>query len=171
LSDCENLRRGVQWGAMKPPQRLRLEPRPSRIGCAAVAVGCAMTSILFGSLPLSMAAVLPGAAAILAVLASGLWRCAGRGVPALLHVGIDRRITVTDLDGRSRAGVILDDSYVGVWLTTIVWRRDGMPWWRPARTMLVLPDTLGRDEFRRLRVVLRYGRPAGNGDASGEEAG
>jgi len=156
---------------MKPPQRLRLEPRPSRIGCALVAAACTMTSILLGSLPLSMAAVLPAAAAILAVLASGLWRCTGRGVPALLHVGIDRRITVTDRDGRSRAGVILDDSYVGAWLTTIVWRRDGMPWWRPARTMLVLPDTLGRDEFRRLRVVLRYGRPAATGDTSGEEAG
>jgi len=156
---------------MKPPPRLRLEPRPSRLGCALVAAGCVMTSILLASLPLPMAAVLPGIAAILAVLASGLRRCAGRGVPALLHVGIDRRITVTDRDGRSRTGAVLDDSYVGAWLTTIAWRCDGMPWWRPARTIVVLPDTLSRDEFRRLRVVLRYGRPAAAGERSGEAAG
>ena len=136
-----------------------------------VAAACAMTSILLGSLQLPIGVVLPGIAAVLAVLASGLWRCTGRGVPALLHVGIDRRITVTDRDGRSRAGLILDDSYVGAWLTTIVWRRDGMPWWHPARSILVLPDTLPEDEFRQLRVVLRYGRPAVVGATSGEDDG
>jgi hypothetical protein len=121
-------------------------------------------------LPLPVTAVVPAAAVVAVVLVSGLWRCTGRGVPALLHIGIDRRITVTDRDGRSRAGMIQDDSYVGAWLTTIVWRWDGMPWWRPARAIVVLPDTLPRDEFRRLRVVLRYGRP-GTGGRSGEEAG
>jgi hypothetical protein len=156
---------------MKPPPRLRLEPRPSRIGCAAIMAACTMTSILLALLPLPMVAMFAGAAIILAVLVSGLWRCTGRGVPALLHVGIDRRITVTDREGRSRAGVILDDSYVGAWLTTIVWRRDAMPWWRPARAIVVLPDTLPEDEFRRLRVVLRYGRPAAAGATNGEEAG
>jgi len=44
-----------------------------------------------------------------------------------------------------------------------------MPRWRPARTIVVLPDTLAADEFRRLRVALRYGRPVG-GATSGEEA-
>ncbi len=155
---------------MKLPPRLRLEPRPSRIGYAFVATLCALTLILLGSLSLPIAATVPAAAAVLAVLASGLWRCTGRGVPALLHVGIDRSITVTDRDGRSRAGLILDDSYVGAWLTTIVWRWDGMPWWHPALAIVVLPDTLPEDEFRRLRVVLRYGRPVGD-ETSGEEAG
>ena len=40
-----------------------------------------------------------------------------------------------------------------------------------ARTIVVLPDTLPADDFRRLRVVLRYGRPAAGGATSGEEAG
>jgi len=158
-------------GAMKPAPRLRLEPHPSRIGCAFVASTCAMTAVLIGWLPLPIAAAVPASAVVLAVLFSGLWRCTGRGVPALLHVGIDRRITVTGRDGRSRAGTILDDSYVGAWLTTIVWRADGMSWWRPARAIVVLPDTLPEDEFRRLRVVLRYGRPATVGETRGEEAG
>jgi hypothetical protein len=158
-------------GAMKPSPRLRLEPRPSRIGCAFVATACAMTAILLGLLPLPMTAAVPATVTVLVVLVSGLWRCTGRGVPALLHVGIDRGMTVTGRDGRSRAGVILDNSYVGAWLTTIVWRADGIRWWRPARTIVVLPDTLPEDEFRRLRVVLRYGRPVAVGKTSGEEAG
>jgi hypothetical protein len=156
---------------MKPAPRLRLEPRPSRFGGLAVAAGCAATSVLLALLPLPIAAVVPIASAILGVLWSGLRRCAGRGVPALLHVGLDRRITVTDRDGRSCDGAILDDSYVGAWLTTIVWRADGTPWWHPARAIVVLPDTLPEDDFRRLRVALRYGRPAAAGGTSAEEAG
>jgi len=101
------------------------------------------------------------AAMVTVVLVSGLRRCAGRGVPALLHVGIDRRVTVTDRTGRSRDGTILDASYVGSAVTTLVWRADGDRWWRPARTMLFLRDSLPPDEFRRLRVLLRYGRPPG----------
>ena len=48
---------------------------------------------------------------------------------------------------------------------------DGLPVTDPARTIVVLPDTLPADEFRRLRVVLRYGRPVAVGRSSGEEAG
>lgn len=118
------------------------------------------------SLPLGVAAA--GGCLVAAVLVSSLWQCTGRGVPALLHVGLDRRITVTGSDGRSQSGAILDDSYVGPWLTVIVWRADGLRWWRPARAVIVLPDTLLPEDFRRLRVVLRYGRAAGT---SGEDAG
>jgi hypothetical protein len=155
---------------MKLLPLLRLEPRRSRIGCALITAACAMTSLLLALLPLPLAACVAGAAAILGVLATGLRRFVGRGVPALVHVGIDRRITVTDRGGRSRTGSILDDSYVGAWLTTIIWSADGDPWWLPARAILVLPDTLPRDEFRRLRVVLRYGRPVAEGETSGTEA-
>ena len=118
------------------------------------------------------AAVTLGCTAIvIAVLVTGLRRCAGRGVAAIVHVGIDRRITVTDRNGRSCTGTILDDSYVGSALTTIVWRADGDPWWRLARTMLFVPDSLPPDDFRHLRVVLRYGRPPGDAATSGVDAG
>ena len=156
---------------MKLAPRLRVAPRPSRIGCALITAACAATSILLALLPLPPGAGILGAAAILAVLVSGLRRCAGRGVPSLFDVGIDRRITVRDCDGRSRAGSILDDSYVGACMTTIIWRADGDPWWHPARSILVLPDTLPRDEFRQLRVVLRYGRPVAGEETSGADAG
>jgi hypothetical protein len=155
---------------MKPLPRLRLEPSPSRIGCAAIGAACAATSILLAMLPLPTAGYIAGGCAVLAVLASGLWRCTGRGVPAIVHVGLDRRITVTDRGGRSRSGAILDHSYVGALLTTIVWQPDGAPWWRPAPAILVLPDTLPADDFRRLRVALRYGRAPVAAATSGVDA-
>lgn len=105
------------------------------------------------------------------VAARAFWRCTGRGVPALVHVGHDRRITTSSRDGRSHDGVVLDDSYVGAWVTTIVWRRDGASRLAPAESILILPDTLPVDEFRRLRVLLRYGRPTIDEDTSGRVAG
>jgi hypothetical protein len=155
---------------MQAPQRLRLVPRPSRIGCASVSAACAISAVLLAAVPLPLALLLPSAAIILVVLAKGLWHCTGRGVPALLHVGIDRRITVTAFDARSRGGTILDDSFVGAWLTTIVWQPDGMPWWHPAPAIVVFPDMLAPEEFRRLRVALRYGRLAAAAAASGDDA-
>jgi hypothetical protein len=116
---------------MRPPPRLRLEPRPSRIARAMVASGCAAMATLVLALPLDAWAT---AGALLAVaLAAGrsVWHCAGRGVPVLLHIGHDRRLAVTGRDGRSHDGEILDDTYVGARLTTIVWRPDRAAWFRP----------------------------------------
>jgi len=160
--------------AMKSHRRLRVEPRPSRIACTAILVVCSATAALIAMLRMPVTVTLGCAAIVTAVLVSSLWRCSGRGVPALLHVGIDRRAAVTDRSGRSLEGAILDASYVGSTLTTLVWRADGDRWWRPARTMLFLTDSLPPDEFRRLRVVFRYGRSPGEAveaATSGDDAG
>lgn len=156
---------------MKPTPRLRLEPRPSRIGVAATVAGAAAVVALVAALPLEPWLT---AAAVLATLVGtvrGVRTCAGRGVPLLLHVGLDRRLSVTTRDGRSHDGAILDASYVGAHVTTVVWRPDATPWYVPARTILILPDSLPGDDFRRLRVVLRYGEPAIDKVASGVDAG
>ena len=71
----------------------------------------------------------------------------------------------------ARAARILDDSYVGARLTTIVWRPDGAPLVMPVRAIVILPDTLAADDFRRLRVLLRYGQPGDDEDASERDAG
>ena len=92
-------------------------------------------------------------------------------MPAILHVGHDRRITASLRDGRSRDGSIQDDSYVGEHLTTIVWRPDHAPRWKRARTILILPDMLSREDFRRLRVLMRYGRAVVEEETSGRVAG
>jgi hypothetical protein len=60
-------------------------------------------------------------------------------------------------DGRLVAGQVRSATYVGASLTSIVWRPDGA---RLSRTVLVLPDMLPDDDFRKLRVMLRYARSA-----------
>ena len=156
---------------MKPLPRLRLEPRPSRIACAAIASVCAAMASLVLLLPLDWWMTAAALLAIIGVAGRGFWRCTGRGVPALLHVGHDRRITATARDGRPRDGSILDDSYVGAHVTTIVWCPDRASRFSPARTILILRDMLPADEFRRLRVLLRYGRLVVDEETSGRDAG
>jgi hypothetical protein len=151
--------------------RLRLEPRPSRIGFALNTIGCSAATVLLASLALPWPVAGAGIAAIGIAFRSGHRQCVGRGVPAIAHVGIDRTITVTDRRGRSCDGVILADSHVGAMLTTIVWRANAAPWWRPAGVILVLPDTLPIDEFRRLRIFLRYGVPSTEAATNGVDAG
>jgi hypothetical protein len=45
---------------------------------------------------------------------------------------------------------------VGSVLTTIVWRRDGA---RRSHAIAILPDMLHAEDFRKLRLLLRLGRP------------
>ncbi len=156
---------------VKSPPRLRLEPRPTRIGVAWVVASSAAVAALVLALPVDPWATAGSLVAVLVAAARGFRLCAGRGVPALLHVGVDRRLAVTARDGRTRQGSILDASYVGASVTTIVWRPDDAPRLVPARAILILPDTLPGDDFRRLRVLLRYGRPASESVASGVDAG
>jgi len=53
------------------------------------------------------------------------------------------------------AGHVRSSTRVSAALTSIVWRADGARW---SRAILVLPDMLPADDFRRLRVMLRYAR-------------
>ena len=81
-------------------------------------------------------------------------RCAASSIVELkLHE--DRTIVVHRKDGRLRAGRVLDTSHIHPAFTSIVWRPDGA---RLARSIPIVADMLDRDEFRRLRVLLRYGR-------------
>lgn len=156
---------------MKRPPRLHLEPRPSHLARAAIVTLGVATAMLviFLSLPWwFMGAAL---AAVACVVGQTVSRCAGRGVPAFVIVGDDRRLTVSSPDGTSRDGSVLADTYVGAWLTCVVWQTDDAPWWKPARTLLFLPDTLAADESRRLRVLLRYGVPNTRAERKGVVAG
>jgi len=52
-----------------------------------------------------------------------------------------------------RTGIVRPGSFVAPWLTIIRWRA---PTHRFDRTLLILPDMLPEDDFRRLRVLLRW---------------
>jgi len=53
----------------------------------------------------------------------------------------------------ARPGVVREGCFVAPWLTVIRWRPAGA---RFDHTLLVLPDMLPADDFRRLRVLLRW---------------
>ena len=151
---------------MKPPPPLTLVPRRSRFAIALILSTHAATAVLVASLALPW---LFRAVAVVVVVLACAWtlRAIVWDMPRSIRVGIDRRIGVTLREGVVIAGDILDDSYVGPRVTTIVWRADGT---RRTRALLVLPDAFAGEDFRRLRVMLRYSR-APPGGRSDEEAG
>jgi hypothetical protein len=51
------------------------------------------------------------------------------------------------------SGSVRDGSFVAPWLAVVRWRPTGA--WRD-RSLLVAPDMLGEEDFRRLRVLLRW---------------
>jgi hypothetical protein len=157
--------------AMKSlPPPLHLSPRRSRRTLALLAVAYGATAALLMTLPLPVGIRVFGAAVVGACCAFAMRPLAGRRVPTLVRVALDGRIAVTACEGRTREGTLLADSCVGARVTTIVWRPDDA---RCARSLVVLSDTFAADDFRRLRVALRYGRARGDAapDSSDAEAG
>ena len=155
--------------AMNRPPRLHLQPRFSRRAVALIVATHAMTAALLMWLPGSLVVRVAGVAFVAIACGAALRNVVGRASPASIRVDIERRISVTARNGREREGDVLADSYVGARLTTIVWRPDGA--WI-VRTILILTDTLAVDEFRQLRIVMRYGRaPVPAVDNSDTDAG
>ncbi len=81
----------------------------------------------------------------------------GAGAVTELRLAADLVLVAHRADGALVAGHVRSSTYVGASLTSIVWRPDGA--WR-SRAILIVPDMLPADDFRRLRVMLRYARSA-----------
>ena len=81
-------------------------------------------------------------------------RNAGRAAIELM-LSSDAVLVVRYRDGRLVAGHVRSPSYIHPVFTSIVWRADRE---RFSRSLPVIADMLDPDEFRRLRVLLRYGR-------------
>jgi hypothetical protein len=139
-----------------PPVRVVLSP--SRIALVMIGALAAGTCAIIATLPLEPLAL---GAANIAVVAWAIDRIhvvalhSGRRAVRQFEVRGDLTVVVITGDGSARAGRVHRDSYVGARLSTLVWRPFGR--WR-ARTILLLPDMLPAQDFRRLRVLLRYGR-------------
>lgn len=140
------------------PPAVRVVLSPSTSALALIASLALATCGVVASLPIELAA------SGLAVLAIGVWAIDRALVVALrrgpravrsLELRGDLTVLVVTGDGRVCAGRVHRDSYVGARLSTLVWRPYGR---RRARAILLLPDMLPTDDFRRLRVLLRYGR-------------
>ena len=143
---------------------------PSRIAGAAIGVATLATLVIVLILPLA-----GWQHAALCSLVLG-WAWVGFTLVALrrtrdavteLRLAPDLMLVVHRGDGRLIAGHVRSSTYVSARLTSIVWRPDGA---RLSRAMLVLPDMLPAEDFRRLRVMLRYARNALEQETPGSQA-
>ena len=142
------------------PPSVHVVLAPSRIAGACIGVLAAATIALSLAMPLE-----PWLQAVL-VVALVAWAAASFHVAALhrgrhavteIRVAPDLMLVACMGDGHLVAGYVRAATYVGPSMTTIVWRPDGR---RVSRTILVLPDMLPAEDFRRLRIMLRYARNA-----------
>lgn len=125
------------------------ELKYSRAGAAFVAVSALATVAIVTLLPwdAGLRAALVGLIAAEAALA--LDRLAR---VRTVYAHLDGRVRVEARDGSTREGALAAGGFVAPWLVCLRWRPRGA-WFD--RAMLVLPDMLSVDAFRRLRVILR----------------
>ena len=101
----------------------------------------------------ALAALLPLA---LEMRAAALAWIAASSLVALRRMRPNRRLCL-GTDGRieagGHAGELVDGSFVAPWLAVIRWR-PARAWW--VRTLVVAPGMLPAEDFRRLRVILRW---------------
>lgn len=143
---------------MRLPVQLRVSPRPSRVATAAIV---ALAVVMFGVV---LTLTLPAACDLFAALVLAGWarhhirlhgtRAAGHAIIEIL-LSSDAVIVTRRRDGKLLAGHVRSATFVHPLFTSIVWRPDGARW---SQSVPLLPDMLNIDDFRRLRVLLRYGR-------------
>lgn len=106
--------------------------------------------------PLEAPSRLAAMLAVAALALEGLERVVllrGRRAVRRFRLQRDGGIEVEAPSGARRAGAVRPGSFVAPWLTVVRWRAEGG--WRD-RTILLLPDMVEAEAFRRLRVLLRW---------------
>ncbi len=137
-------------GARDPAEaRVEIAIGPSRFAQRAIGAAALATLAVIAIVPIGAAARLALAAWVGAIAFRSL-----RRIPAVrVRTDTSRAIEVRFADGRFAFGAVVDGSFVAPWLTVIHWRPAGSHW---TRTILLLPDMVEAEAFRRLRVLLRW---------------
>jgi toxin CptA len=149
--------------------QIRLEP--SRRLTAAL--GLAHLGLALALLPLPWPAGwrVAGMAVVLAGAVPGIVmhaRRRSRSAVVRLEVRPDGAIRLQHRDGRQSDGVVHGDSIVTPWLTVIGVTVPGR--WR-STYVVVVPDAIDAEDFRRLRVRLRWPPSQGSDPADGANDG
>jgi len=119
----------------------------------AVAV-TALVATLLAALPPWLKAVLTLALAALSIRALRRHGCQeGPGSIRRLAVDLAGCLEIDYRDGSRDRGALLGRCFVAPWLVIVRWLPDGG---RLSRTIFIAPDAVGADEFRRLRILLRW---------------
>lgn len=154
---------------MPAPVKLRIAIGPSRL--LAAVLGIAHIAALLVTVVIALPTWVKFLIAMVLVT-SGTWSilrlALQRGSSAIveLEAGEGGRISCRTRDGRSREGQVLTSSFVSPWLTVLNLHLGGTA---RAKHVLILPDNVEEDAFRRLRVLLRWSRPGPDGSRLPEE--
>ncbi len=144
-------------GGSDPAWRVVIAIGPSRLVAMQVTLiaAAAMACILWSGLAGATAGATCLALAVAACSALRREACReGRGAVKRLVVDLAGRVEATGDDGATVSGRLSPGSFVAPWLVVVRWRPEGA---RFTRTVLVPPDAVDADAFRRLRVRLRWG--------------
>jgi hypothetical protein len=142
----------------------RVRLAPSRSARAFIALAGGATLVLLYVMPIDP---LIKGFSVLWAGASMLHACRRIVVPRELILRDPRAMELLEDEARPPSfGELRDGSLVAPWLTIIRWRPSGA---RFDRTIVILPDMLERESFRRLRVLLRWQRPGTDHMFRGQE--
>ena len=135
---------------------LRIELAPSRIALVTVASMATATLALIALTPGPAWLRIPAAtwvacAALHALHVVALRR--GRYGVRVMWARAGGEIEVEGSAGAWRTGVLRAGSFVAPWLTIVRWREQGA---RFDASIVILPDMLPAEDFRRVRVWLRW---------------
>ena len=140
-----------------------IELKPSR------RLGLLLAGMLLLALAALYLAALPGGlqvALVLLITGFSAWRWRRISTMERLRIAADGRLQCLDEAGEWRAAEVLGDSFVSTALIVLRYRIEG----RPARSLILLPDSAAADDLRRLRVSLRWARHT-RSDTSSPDAG
>ena len=143
---------------MQRPPSVSVDLGPSRSACVAIALIASATFAVFvaADVPLvALALSFCGLAAWAAITIRRIGLQLGPRAVKAIHLQGDDTVAIAYGDGRSTTGKLRLSSSVGARVTTLVWQPSGS---FCSRAVLILPDMLPADAFRRLRVLMRYGR-------------
>ncbi len=157
-------------GGMHKPPAVRVSLGPSRRACLGVAALAATTISILVMLPIHPLVIVASVVALTCWAGDRMWVLGLRRGPRAvreLRIEGDRTVVATLVSGEVLKGYIQDASYVGAIVTTLTWRSKGA---LCARSVLILPDMLPAEDFRRLRILLRYGRSDDTAGAPASQA-
>jgi toxin CptA len=103
--------------------------------------------------------------AVAVIVASGAWTIQHALMPMVLEleVGEGGQASLRERDGSWHDARVVGSSFVAPWLTVVNLRLAGL---RHTRHVVILPDSVALEDFRRLRVLLRWAPPRPRNPAS-----
>lgn len=140
---------GASIGMPAHQAPLVIRIKPSRIGRGALLLVFLLALAAIGLADLPLYGQL-GAALLACVITLQAWRAP---LPLELKLHADGRLEWREAAASWQSATALPGSTVSVWLCLLAYRTEGE---RRARHLTILPDSLEGDDFRRLRVWLRW---------------